>query len=148
MYYLEYHELLKKYKKADKAFYDALDSRQKLLYLVSPHGVQPKEIVNYLSNPSPDAKFAHYSSEIDKIDKLVNSTRNTRDMLEYELKKKEIDLKQSDDPHDKIYVWCWLKHKKPSQVYKLIPCSRSSAYNYKDEIKEKLQELKEKNKKK
>ena len=138
MYYLEYHELLKKYKKADKAFYDALDSRQKLLYLVSPHGVQPKEIVNYLSNPSPDAKFAHYSSEIDEIDKLVNSTRNTRDMLEYELKKKEIELRKSNDIYDKIYVFKWIEKRKPKHFNRLIGYSISRTYDFIAEIKHKL----------
>ncbi len=148
MLYLEYHELLKRYKDADRDFYEALDKRQKLLYMVSPHGVQPKEIVIHLSNLSGDSKFAHYASEIEDMDKLVNISRNTRDMLEYELKKKKLQLKESSNPCDKIYYYCWINGKKPTQVYRLIPCSRSSAYNYKSEVKEKIQELKEKMKKK
>ena len=142
--YLEYHNLLKKFKKAEKKYYDALDEKSKLLYLVTPHGTEAKPVVNFLSNNSPDENFNKYAREIEEIDLLINSTRNNKDALEYELKKKEIDLKQSDDLYDRIYVYCWMKHKKPSQVYKLIPCSRSSAYNYKDEVKEELQKLREK----
>lgn len=145
--YLEYHELLKKYKDAENDYYDALDKKTKLLYMVTPHGTEAKEIVSYLSNVSPDEKFNKYSREIDEIDLLINSKRNNKDALEYELKKKEYNLKNSKDVYDRIYVYCWLNRKKPSQIYRLIPCSRSSAYNYKDEIKEKLQELKEKMKK-
>lgn len=145
--YIEYHELLKKCKEAEKDFYNALDKRQNLLYLVSPHGVQPREIVSYLSNPTGDAKFLQYASEIEEMELLVNVTRNTRDRLEYDLEVLKLKLKESSNPCDRIYYYCWINGKKPSQVYRLIPCSRSSAYNYKDEVKGKLQELKEKMKK-
>lgn len=142
--YLEYHNLLKKFKEAENNYYEALDKKAKLLYSVTPHGTEVKAIVNHINNTSPDSNFIHYTSEIEEVDRLINSTRNTRDMLEYELKKKELLLKNSNEPLDRIYYYCWLNYKKPSQIYRLIPCSRSSAYNYKDEIKEKIQELRQK----
>ena len=103
MLYLEYHELLKKYKNAEKIYYNALDKKSSLLYLVEPHAVQTKEIINSLSMTNPDEKIIMYVSQIEEVDKLINETRNNKDALNYELNKKEILLKNSQNIYDKIY---------------------------------------------
>ena len=122
--YLEYHELKKKYNDAEKNYYDALDKKTKLLYSVTPHGTEVKEIVNHLSNMTPDEGFNLYTQEIQEVDLLINSTRNNRDALEHELKKKEIKLRESNDIYDKIYVYIWIEHKKSKNICQLIGYSR------------------------
>lgn len=138
MYYLEYHELLKKFKNAENDYYDALDKKTKLLYMVTPHGTEAKEIVSYLSNVSPDEKFNKYSREIDEIDLLINSKRNNKDALEYELKKKEVELRNSKNVYDKIYVLKWIEKKKPKHFYRLIGYSISRTYDFIVEMKQEL----------
>lgn len=136
--YIEYHNLLKKYKNAESDYYDALDKKSKLLYIVTPHGTEAKPIVNHLTNLSPDEKFNRYTREIEEIDLLINSTRNNKDVLEYELKKKEIELRKSNDTYDRIYVFKWIEKKKPKQFNRLIGYSISRTYDFIAEMKHKL----------
>lgn len=136
--YIEYHNLLKKYKNAESDYYDALDKKSKLLYIVTPHGTEAKPIINHLTNLSPDEKFNRYTREIEEIDLLINSTRNNKDVLEYELKKKEIELRKSNEVHDRVYVFKWLEHKKVREFYKLINYSMPQTYRFIEEIKEKI----------
>lgn len=127
--YLEYHELLKRYKEAEKQYRSALDEKAKLLYNVMPHSIEVKPIVNHLSNSTPDAKITKYTAEIDQVEYLINSSRNTRDCLKYELKKKELELKQSDDEKDNIYYYKWIKRMSPYKFYRIMGCSIRKIYN-------------------
>ena len=117
--YLEYHELLKKFKKAEKNYNEALEKKSELILSVMPGATKPKEIIT-TSNTSPDANLIDYTSEIDEVDRLINQSRNTRDMLNYELKKKLIKMKEEGD------------------VHKLVGYSKSQVYDYISEMKEKL----------
>lgn len=157
--YLEYHELLKKYKDAERNYYDALDRKTQLLYSVTPHGTEAKPIINHLSNLSPDEQFNIYTREIQEVDLLINSTRNNKDALERELKRKEKDLRESKDIYDRIYVYVWLEHKKSKHFCKLINYSRrqtdrkieeieNALYPNLKERREKLKKIKEEKKKK
>lgn len=138
MLYLEYHELLKKYKNAEKIYYNALDKKSSLLYLVEPHAVQAKEIINSLSMTNPDEKIIMYVSQIEEIDKLINETRNNKDALNYELNKKEILLKNSQNIYDKIYYFKYIRGKRVNDFYRLINYSKRQIYRFIDEINKSL----------
>ena len=136
--YLEYHELLKKLKDAEKTYYNALDKKSRLLYLVEPHAVQIKEVVNHLSNLNMDYNYIQYTSQIEEIDKLINETRNNKDVLNYELNKKEILLKNSQDIYDKIYYFKYIRGKRVNEFYRLINYSKRQIYRFIDEINKSL----------
>lgn len=138
MLYLEYHELLKKYKNAEKIYYNALDKKSSLLYLVEPHAVQAKEIINSLSMTNPDEKIIMYVSQIEEVDKLINETRNNKDALNYELNKKEILLKNSQNIYDKIYYFKYIRGKRVNEFYRLINYSKRQIYRFIDEINKSL----------
>lgn len=138
MLYLEYHELLKKYKNAEKIYYNALDKKSSLLYLVEPHAVQAKEIINSLSMTNPDEKIIMYVSQIEEVDKLINETRNNKDALNYELNKKEILLKNSQNIYDKIYYFKYIRGKRVNDFYRLINYSKRQIYRFIDEINKSL----------
>ncbi len=138
MLYLEYHELLKKYKNAEKSYYSALDKKSRLLYLVEPHAVQIKEVVNHLSGLNPDYNYIQYTSQIEEVDKLINETRNNKDVLIYELNKKELVLKNSQDIYDKIYYFKYIRGKRVNEFYRLTNYSKRQVYNYINEIKKNL----------
>lgn len=140
MLYLEYHELLKKYKNAEKIYYTALDKKSSLLYLVEPHAIQAKEIINSLSMTNPDEKIIMYVSQIEEVDKLINESRNNKDALNYELNKKEILLKNSQNIYDKIYYFKYIRGKRVNEFYRLINYSKRQVYNYIKEIKNNLYE--------
>lgn len=132
--YLEYHELLKKLKNAERNYNEALEKRSQLLLAVMPGAVKAKEVMT-ISNTSPDGKLIDYTSEIDEVDKLINQSRNTRDMLNYELKKKLIKMKEEGDAYDKIYIYRWIEHKSVYKFYRLVGYSIRQIYNYIKEMK-------------
>ena len=135
--YLEYHELLKKFKKAEKNYNEALEKKSQLILAVMPGAVKPKEIIT-TSNTSPDANLIDYTSEIDEVDRLINQSRNTRDMLNYELKKKLIKMREEGNVYDKIYIYRWIEHRSVYKFHKLVGYSKSQVYDYISEMKEKL----------
>lgn len=136
--YLEYHELLKKYKDAERRYNESLEERSKIILAVMPKATQAKEIITSGGNTSSDTNLIRYSSEIDEVDKLINQSRNTRDMLNYELKKKEREMRTSGDVYDKIFVYKWIDGRKPRYFNKIIGFSLSRTYDYIAEMKEKL----------
>lgn len=136
--YLEYHELLKKYKDAARRYNESLEERSKLISSVMLKASQYKEVVTFGGNTSSDSNLIDYTSEIDEVDRLINQSRNTRDMLNYELKKKEKEMRETGDVYDKIYVFKWIEGRKPRHFNKLIGFSLSRTYDYIAEMKEKL----------
>ena len=138
MIYEEYHELLKKFKVAESSYYKALDKKSKLLYAIEPHTTQVKEILVDFSFDNSDTAIIDYVAEIDEINDLINATRNNKDVVGYELKKKEKELRYSFNIYDKIYVYKWLEHKRVREYYRLLNYSKRQIYRFIDEIKEKI----------
>ena len=132
--YLEYHELLKRFKNAERNYNEALEKRSQLLLAVMPGAIKPKEVMT-ISNASLDANLIDYASEIDEVDRLINQSRNTRDMLNYELKKKLIKMREDGDVYDKIYIYRWIEHKSVYKFYRLVGYSIRQIYNYIKEMK-------------
>lgn len=135
--YIEYNELLKQFKKAERNYNEALEKKSELILSVMPGAVKPKEVMVTI-NTSPDTNLINYTSEIDEVDKLINQSRNTRDMLNYELKKKLNQMKDSGDVYDKIYIYRWIEHKSVYKFYRLLGYSRPQVYRFISEMKEKL----------
>lgn len=135
--YIEYNELLKQFKRAEKNYNEALEKKSKLILSVMPGAVKPKEVM-ITTNISPDTNLINYTSEIDEVDKLINQSRNTRDMLNYELKKKLIKMKEEGDVYDKIYIYRWIEHRSVYKFYRLVGYSRPQVYRFISEMKEKL----------
>lgn len=136
--YIEYNELLKKYKIAERNYNEALEEKSKLILAVLPKATQAKEIMVSGSHPSSDLKLLDYTSKIDEVDKLINQSRNTRDMLNYELKKKLIKMKEEGDVYDKIYIYRWIEHRSVYKFHKLVGYSKTQVYDYISEMKKKL----------
>lgn len=136
--YLEYHELLKKYKDASKRYNESLEERSKLILSVLPKATKAKQVMITSVNTSSDSNLIDYTSEIDEVDRLINQSRNTRDMLNYELKKLENKMRETGDVYDKIYVFKWIEGRKPRHFNKLIGFSLSRTYDYIAEMKEKI----------
>ena len=135
--YIEYNELLKQFKKAERNYNEALEKKSELILSVMPGAVKPKEVMVTI-NTSPDTNLINYTSEIDEVDKLINQSRNTRDMLNYELKKKLIKMKEEGDVYDKIYIYRWIEHRSVYKFYRLVGYSRPQVYRFMSETEEKL----------
>ena len=136
--YIEYHELLKKCKEAERNYNEALEKKSKLILAVLPGSSKPKEVMVSGGHASLDLKLINYTSEIDQVDNLINQSRNTRDMLNYELKKKLIKMREEGDIYDKIYIYRWIEHKSVYKFHKLVGYSKTQVYDYISEMKKKL----------
>ena len=132
--YLEYHELLKKYKEAERRYNESLEERSKIILAVLPKASQFKEVITFGGNTSPDTKLLAYSSEIDEVDKLINQSRNTRDMINYELKKMEIKMKSSENVLDRVYYYQRIRRMSPYKFCRLIGYSIRQTYRYIGEL--------------
>ena len=136
--YEEYHELLRKFKEADRCYNESLEEKSKLILSVLPQATKIKESLVSGGYDVPDAKILNYTSKIDEVDKLINSSRNTRDMLNYELKKKEREMRASTDVLDRVYIFYWIEKRKIREFYRLIGYSKAQTYRFVEEIKENL----------
>ena len=113
MYYLEYHELLKKYREADKEFNNALDKNGELLKLVSLKATKYQEVLINHTSTSSDNKLLSYLSEIDEIRRLIDESRNVRNRIDHELREMELKMRNGKDVYDKIYVYKWIDRESP-----------------------------------
>ena len=135
--YIEYHSLLKKYKESERRYNESLEEKSKLILAVMPKASQFKDVIVSGGSYS-DWNLIDYSSKIDDVDKLINQSRNTRDMINYELKKIELQMKNSDDVLDKIYYYKWIKRLSPYKFNRIIGYSIRQTYYYIEEIKKNI----------
>lgn len=138
--YLDYHELLRMYKDAARRYNEALEKKSKLILAVIPGSSKIKQVMVDGNNPYSDLNLINYAIEKEEVDKLINQSRNTRDMLNYELKKLENKMRTSGDVYDKIYCYKWIDGRKPRHFNKLIGFSLSRTYDYITEMKNKIYE--------
>ena len=133
--YLEYHNLLKQYKDACRNYNESLEKKSKLILAVIPGSSKIKQVMVDSGHTYSELKLLDYTDEMEKVDKLINQSRNTRDTLNYELKKLENKMRTSGDVYDKIYCYKWIDHKSVYKFYKLTGYSIRQNYNLIAEMK-------------
>ena len=136
--YLDYHELLRMYKDAARRYNEALEKKSKLILAVIPGSSKIKQVMVDSSNTYSELNLINYTAEREEVDELINQSRNTRDMLNYELKKLERKMRETGDVYDKIYSYKWLDHKSVYKFYRLTGYSIRQIYNYINEMKRNL----------
>lgn len=135
--FIEHYRLNEEYKEAKKEFEKALAKKSQLLYSVVPKSAN---FENELVKGSSSNKFLNYTIKMEEIDKEINVRRNLRDVLEYRLKLKEIELKKSDDLTDKIYILKYIEHLKVKYIAIKINYSKAQTYRIIDEISTKIKD--------
>lgn len=134
--YEEHYEILKKYKEANKNYNNVLEKKALLVLKTQPGAVDTtKEIVN--GNRNID-KFALFVEKLEKIDPEIQRTRNERDLHEYFLKKKTIELKNSKEIKDNIYYYKYVERLKVRHIPYKVNYSKRQIYRYLEEIEESL----------
>lgn len=133
--FIEHYKLNEEYKEAKKEFEKALAKKSQLLYSVVPKSAN---FENELVKGSSSNKFLNYTIKMEEIDKEINVRRNLRDVLEYRLKLKEIELKKSDELADKIYILKYIEHLKVKYISIKVNYSKAQTYRILDEILTKI----------
>lgn len=133
--FIEHYKLNEEYKEAEKEFEKALAKKSQLMYSVLPKSANSEiELVK----GSSSNKFLNYTIKMEEIDKEINVRRNLRDVLEYRLKLKEIELKKSDELADKIYILKYIEHLKVKYISIKVNYSKAQTYRILDEILTKI----------
>ena len=136
--YEDYHLLYKKHRDAERRYNEALEEKSKLILAVMPKATEYKEVMSQEGHSSPDTHILDYTEKIGGVDALITQSRNTRDMLAYELNKMENTMRERGDVYDKIYIYRWIEHKSVYKFYRTLGYSVRQVYRYMDEIKKKL----------
>ena len=79
-----------------------------------------------------------FVEKLEKIDPEIQRTRNERDLQEYFLKKKTMELKSSKEIKDKIYYYKYVERLKVRHIPCKVNYSKRQVYRYLEEIEESL----------
>lgn len=133
--FIEHYKLNEEYKEAKKEFEKALAKKSQLLYSVVPKAAN---FENELVKGSSSNKFLNYTIKMEEIDKEINVRRNLRDVLEYRLKLKEIELNNSSNILDKVYLLKYVDERKVRYICIKTNYSKTQIYRILEEIKKKI----------
>ena len=135
--FVEHYKLNEEYKEAKKEFEKALAKKSQLLYSVVPKSAN---FENELVKGSSSNKFLNYTIKMEEIDKEINVRRNLRDVLEYRLKLKEIELNNSSNILDKIYLLKYVKNIKVRYIAIKTNYSKRRIYDFINDIRKMIKE--------
>ena len=135
--FIEHYKLNEEYKEAEKEFEKALAKKSQLMYSVLPKSANSEiELVK----GSSSNKFLNYTIKMEEIDKEINVRRNLRDVLEYRLKLKEIELNNSSNILDKIYLLKYVKNMKVRYIAIKTNYSKRRIYDFINDIRKMIKE--------
>ena len=131
--FVEY-ELLKRECKVAKRDYDkALEKKAEYYYSVLPGASDTsKELIK---TECTNDKFLNYTIKIQEIDSEIEVRKNLYGNLSYRLKLKEIELRNSKELLDRIYVYRYLDKLNVKAIGIKIQYGKSQTYDYITKIK-------------
>ena len=134
--FVEY-ELLKRECKAAKRDYDkALEKKAEYYYSVLPGASDTsKELIK---TECTNDKFLNYTIKIQEIDSEIEVRKNLYGNLSYRLKLKEIELRNSKELLDRIYLLIYEDKVKIKNIARRLGYSYQRIYQLKHEINNKI----------
>lgn len=134
--FLEHYEILSKYKSANNKYNKLLEKKAMLIIQVQPKATDfTKELIK---GGTIVNKYDEFVEKLEKLDPELQQARNERDLLDYFLKKKELELKDSNNILDKVYYLRYVKKMKVIHIAFKINYSKEQTYRKIREIEEKL----------
>lgn len=137
--FVEYHSLKKEVNKINDDLDDLLNKKARIFGMTQPQASDvTKEM--FPSAMSSNDKFLLYTIKTEEIDRQIINKKNELGIKKYHLKLKLMDLRESKDILDRIYVYKYVDKKKVGKFYRLMHYSRAQIYRKLDEIEEKLKD--------
>lgn len=136
--FVEYHSLKKEVNKINADLDDLLNKKSRIFGMTQPQASDvTKEM--FPSAMSSNDKFLLYTIKTEELDKQITNKKNELGVKKYHLKLKLMDLRESKDILDRIYVYKYVDKVKIGKFYRLMHYSRRQIYRKLEEIEEKLQ---------
>ncbi len=143
---VEYDNIYKNYKDADKIYDNILEKKAKLYFSTQPKSVDlTKEVVD--GGITVD-KFGLYVEKLEQLDIDLQKIRNDRDINIYLLKKKQIEYEEEikrlevnsieldkEAIYNLIYYFRFIKHFKVRHIASKVNYSTRRTYEILEEIK-------------
>lgn len=137
--YEEYIRIKRKYKDASKTYDKVLERKARLYFDMEPKAVDvSKERVN---GGKREDQFASFVANLEEIDIELHKARNERDLQNYFLKKKELELRESQEVINKIYAYRYIDRMKVKHIALKVHYGKTKIYEYINEIEEKIEEM-------
>lgn len=136
MIYEEYYSKYLDYKKTIKEIHILEDKKVSLMNMVDVKATNPEDDPNTIK--IFEDKVANYVAELEITESNLKKKENIKSELKTQLKKKEEELRESNETLDKIYLYKYIERLKYFQICKKINYEKSSLYNFLDIIKKSL----------
>ena len=137
--FIEHYEILSKYKNAVKKYDNLLEKKARLILNMQPKGIDYSK--EPISGGTTFNKFDDFVIKLEKLDPDLQNARNEKDIQEYFLKKKELELKDSNEILDKIYYLKYIKRLKVKYIAINVSYSKMQVYRKLDTIEKMLQNV-------
>lgn len=137
--FIEHYEILNKYKNAVKKYDNLLEKKARLILNMQPKGTDYSK--ESISGGSTFNKFDDFVIKLEKLDPDLQNARNEKDIQEYFLKKKELELKDSNEILDKIYYLKYIKRLKVKYIAINVSYSKMQVYRKLEIIEKMLQNV-------
>ena len=130
--FIEYEEIKSKYKRAKNKYDNLLEKKAMLIIQTQP------KAMDFSKEPTTGGKvtnkFDDFVQRLEKLDPELQTARNERDLQEYNLKKKEIELRDSKEILDQVYYFRFVRKYKIRPICIKVNYSRRQVYRYLEEI--------------
>lgn len=140
--YIAYEECKKRYNEIQKMYNEILEEKEELFAKTQVKAVKLDKITvdgGRTGNVFEDYLILKEKKQIDKRLKEIKIILNDRKIL---LDKKEIELRDSKEWVDKIYVYKYLDNFRVKKIIHLVPYEEAQIYRMLDEIKKSLKKSK------
>ena len=138
MLYIEYEEYKSKYNEAQRSYNDILNEKEELFARTQPKATQIKG--DKTTGGKHNNTFDDYliQKERKNIDKRLAEIKSILDDRERLVKLKEMELRASNNPYDKIYRCRCIDKLTIEKTARISNYSRSQVFNILKEIRSKL----------
>ena len=138
MIYIEYEEYKSKYNEAQRSYNDILNEKEELFARTQPKATQIKG--DKTTGGKHNNTFDDYliQKERKNIDKRLAEIKSILDDRERLVKLKEMELRASNNPYDKIYRCRCIDKLTIEKTARLSNYSRSQVFNILKEIRKHL----------
>ena len=145
MLFLEYEDLLARYRRAREIFEAVLKEEEELFAKALPSGV--KYDTQKVSGGDPGDPFTEYliQKERLKIDERLEEANRLVDERQKAMRLKERELRKSDGLYDTVYRCRYIDHSKVKKISKIIGYSLAQTYRVIERVDELIKMRKNEN---